>query len=158
MNGNSCSNMMSEFGNKGYDFQQQERTPAQMPAAWNQHQMTPAYQGPMAPAMPPASTAPTTYNQMQMTPLTTIDMSAQPPLRSTTPTTLESTYYIAGLLNSFVGSRVRVQFLLGTSAPLVDVLGTLMQVGANYIVIQPVETDDLMVCDMFSIKFVTVFR
>lgn len=149
---------MSDYGSKGHDFQQQERTQAPMPAAWNQQQMTPAYQGPMAPAMPPAGVAPTTYNQRQMTPLTSFDAGAQPSLRSMTPTTLESTYYIAGLLNSFVGSRVRVQFLLGTSAPLVDVLGTLVQVGANYILLQPLETDDLMVCDMFSIKFVTIFR
>ncbi len=75
-----------------------------------------------------------------------------------TPTTVESTYYLAGLLTSYIGSRVRVQFLIGTTGPMIDITGTLIQVGANYIILQPIETDDLMICDLFSIKFTTVFR
>jgi hypothetical protein len=41
---------------------------------------------------------------------------------------------------------------------MIDVIGTLTQVGANYIIIQPIESDDLMVSDLYSIKFVTVLR
>ncbi len=78
--------------------------------------------------------------------------------QSMTPTTMESPYYMAGLLTTFIGSRVRVQFLIGTTGPLIDITGTLRQVGANYIIIQPIETDDLMICDLFSIKFTTVYR
>jgi hypothetical protein len=76
----------------------------------------------------------------------------------TTPTTLESTYYIAGLLRSFIGERMRVQFLVGTNGPLLDITGTLVEVGANYIILQPLDSDDLVICDLFSIKFVTVIR
>jgi hypothetical protein len=180
MNGNNCSNMMSNYGNKGYDFQQQARTPAQMPAVQNQHQLMPVDHGVAGAALPSVVTAPTTYNQWPMTPPATSEMTSPPsmgstmppalapmgstatpilpPLRSTTPTTLESTYYIAGLLTSYVGSEVRVEFLIGTNAPLIDLTGTLRQVGANYIIIQPVLADDLVVCDMFSIKFVTIYR
>jgi hypothetical protein len=78
--------------------------------------------------------------------------------QSMTPTTMESTYYLAGLMTTFIGSRVRVQFLVGTTGPLIDIVGTLRQVGANYIIIQPIETDDLMICDLYSIKFTTVYR
>ncbi|HBD86651.1 MAG TPA: hypothetical protein DC001_04410 [Clostridiales bacterium] len=74
------------------------------------------------------------------------------------PVTLESTNYMAGLLTTMVGEQVRVQFLIGTTGPLIDVMGTLLQVGANYIVIQPIATDDLMICDLYSIKFVTVLK
>lgn len=193
MNGNSCSNMMSNYGNKSYDFQQQARTPAQMPAVRNQQQVTPVDHGVAGAALPSVISAPTTYNQWPMTPPATIDMTSppsmmgsavppalapmgstpppavsplgttatpthMPPLRSTTPSTLESTYYIAGLLASYIGSEVRVEFLIGTNAPLIDLTGTLRQVGANYIIIQPVLADDLVVCDMFSIKFVTIYR
>jgi hypothetical protein len=77
---------------------------------------------------------------------------------SVTPTTLESDLYFAGLLSRYVGERVRVQFLIGTSGPLIDITGRLLQVGANYIIIQPTETDDQMIADLFSIKFVTIYR
>lgn len=76
----------------------------------------------------------------------------------TTPTTLESSYYIAGLLRSFIGERMRVQFLVGTGGPLLDLTGALVEVGANYIILQPIDSDDLVICDLFSIKFVTVIR
>ncbi len=181
MNGNNCSNMMSNYGNKSYDFQQQARTPAQMPAVQSQQHLMPVEHGVAGAAMPSVVTAPTTYNQWSMTPPATSDMTSPPsmgsaappalsstpgttaspilpPLQSVTPSTLESTYYIAGLLASYVGSEVRVEFLIGTNAPLIDLTGTLRQVGANYIIIQPVLTDDLVVCDMFSIKFVTIYR
>ena len=77
---------------------------------------------------------------------------------SMTPTTLENEYYMAGLLTQFIGHRIRAQFLVGTTGPLVDLTGTLLQVGANYIIIQPTETDDMTVCDLYSITFLTVYR
>jgi hypothetical protein len=80
------------------------------------------------------------------------------PLSSMTPTTLETTYYTPGLLRSFIGQNMRVQFLIGTTGPMIDITGILVEVGATYIILQPINTDDLMVCDLFSIKFVTIFR
>ena len=35
-----------------------------------------------------------------------------------------------------------------TTGPMIDITGTLIQVGANYIILQPIETDDLMICDV----------
>ncbi|NCB50432.1 MAG: hypothetical protein EOM54_00930 [Clostridia bacterium] len=77
---------------------------------------------------------------------------------SPVPVTLENADYLAGLLATLIGEKVRVQFLIGTTGPMIDVIGTLIQVGANYIVIQPIESDDLMICDLYSIKFITVLR
>jgi hypothetical protein len=101
-----------------------------------------------------------TPSQQPMVPRSNVgsgeDMLMQP--ARMTPTTMESPYYLAGLLTSYIGSEVRVQFLIGTTGPLIDISGTLVQVGANYIILQPVSTDDLMICDLFSIKFTTIFR
>ncbi len=80
-----------------------------------------------------------------------------PPPGPETPSTVQSPYYTAGFLRNFVGCNMRVEFLLGTSGALVDRVGVLMEVGASYIVIQPFQTDDLLMCDLFSIKFVTIY-
>jgi hypothetical protein len=80
------------------------------------------------------------------------------PVATQMPTTLENVFYIPGILRSFVGQMVRLEFLIGTSGPLIDRTGTLVEVGANYVIIQPIESDDLLVCDLFAIKFVNVLR
>lgn len=81
-----------------------------------------------------------------------------PPQTSMVPTTLENPFYIAGLLRSFIGQKMRVQFLIGTNGALVDRTGTLIEVGANYIMLQPNDSDDLVICDLYSIKFIDIIR
>ncbi|MDP4091382.1 MAG: hypothetical protein Q8930_19220 [Bacillota bacterium] len=66
------------------------------------------------------------------------------------------TRYIQGYLRTLVGRFVRVEFLIGTSQ-LRDREGTLLNVGVSYIVLREAETDDNVMCDLFTIKFVTVF-
>jgi hypothetical protein len=65
--------------------------------------------------------------------------------------------YLQNVLNRYIGEQVRVEFLIGTSI-LVDKSGTLLEVGINYLILQLAETDDLLVCDLYSVKFVTVFK
>jgi hypothetical protein len=79
------------------------------------------------------------------------------PLAMQTPTTVESPYYTAGFLRNFIGKTMRVEFLIGTSGALVDRTGVLMEVGASYIVLQPSFSDDLLMCDLYAIKFVTIY-
>lgn len=76
--------------------------------------------------------------------------------RTETPVTVASPYYTAGFLRNFIGKNVRVEFLLGTTGTLSDRIGTLLEVGASYIVIQPYLTDDLLMADLYSIRFVTI--
>lgn len=73
------------------------------------------------------------------------------------PQIVQNPYYTAGYLRRNIGKDIRVEFLIGTGGPLVDRTGTLIEVGASYIVIRPIRTDDTMMCDLYSIKFVTVF-
>lgn len=81
------------------------------------------------------------------------------PITDTTqpqPVTTESLQYLNGFLRSQIGRRVRVEFLLGTNT-MTDKTGTLLGVGANYILLREANSDDLLVCDFYNIKFVTVF-
>lgn len=64
--------------------------------------------------------------------------------------------YTQGYLKTQIGRRVKVEFLIGTNM-LVDREGTLMDVGISYIIIQEVDTDDLLLCDIYSIKFVRFY-
>lgn len=78
------------------------------------------------------------------------------PFNQPIPVTTESTLYINGFLRTMIGRKVTVEFLIGTNT-FTDRTGVLLAVGANYIVINEVETDDILICDFFSIKFVKVY-
>lgn len=64
--------------------------------------------------------------------------------------------YTQGYLRTQIGKRIKVEFLIGTNM-LVDREGTLVDVGISYIIINEVETDDLLLCDIYSIKFVRFY-
>jgi hypothetical protein len=64
--------------------------------------------------------------------------------------------YTQGWLRTQIGKRVKIEFLIGTNM-LIDREGTLTDVGISYVIINEVETDDLLLCDIYSIKFVRVY-
>ncbi|HHW49636.1 MAG TPA: hypothetical protein GXX14_13620 [Clostridiaceae bacterium] len=78
------------------------------------------------------------------------------PSAAQVPTTVQSTMYIPGFLRTQIGRMIRVEFLIGTNGPLVDRTGTLLAVGASYILLRPINSDDILLCDIYSIKFVTI--
>lgn len=69
----------------------------------------------------------------------------------------ESVQYLNGFLRTQIGNRVKVEFLVGTGTFL-EKSGKLLAVGANFIVLQEAMSDDLLVCDFFTIKFITIYR
>lgn len=73
------------------------------------------------------------------------------------PSTVSSPYYTAGFLRQYLGHNMRVEYLLGTNGPLVDRTGRLVDVGASYIVLQPLLSDELLMTDLYSIRFVTIY-
>jgi hypothetical protein len=79
-----------------------------------------------------------------------------PPVTGPAPQTTDNILYTPGYLRTQLGRRVKVEFLIGTNL-FVDREGILVAVGATYIIIQEAETDDLLLCDMFSIKFVKFY-
>lgn len=126
--------------------------------------MQPGMQHGMQQGMQPGTQQGATFPQgfmqqgfMQQQPSQNISQFAPiPPTGQPQALTLESIEYLNGFLRTQIGKKVRVEFLIGTGT-LVDKSGTLLGVGANYIVINQSETDDIIVCDFFSIKFITFY-
>jgi|GEM_PF-2991427 len=74
------------------------------------------------------------------------------------PMSMRNPYQSQGYLQQHIGQNMRVQFLIGSNGPLVDRTGVLVEVGDSYIVLQPTNTDDLLMADLYSIKFVTIYQ
>ena len=68
----------------------------------------------------------------------------------------ESLQYMNGFLRTQVGRPVQVDFLVGTNS-MVTRSGILLAVGANFILINETETDDILACDFYNIKFVRFY-
>ncbi len=74
---------------------------------------------------------------------------------SNMPETLTNSIYTPGFLRNYIGKLVKVEFLIGTNN-LQDRIGILLEVGASYIVLRSVQDSNLLYCDIFAIKFVTI--
>ncbi len=99
--------------------------------------------------LPPAAVSETQDIRQQPAPTAE---TAQP-----APLTMEGTEYLNGFLRTQIGKNVLVQFLLGSNT-FTDKAGRLLAVGANYILLQEANSDDLLVCDFFNIRFVTIYQ
>ena len=64
--------------------------------------------------------------------------------------------YIPDFLCLHIGELMRVEFLI--SNQIVDRIGLLTEVGANYIVLKSIDGGSTMMCDMPSIRFVTIMQ
>lgn len=71
------------------------------------------------------------------------------------PETVTNALYTPAFLRSQIGKLVRVEFLIGTTY-LEDRTGILLEVGASYIVLRSIQDGNLLYCDIYSIKFVTI--
>lgn len=70
------------------------------------------------------------------------------------PEPVESSLYIAGYLSTQIGKLVKVEFLIGNN--ITDRTGVLVKVGVNYIILRPIDIVGSLLCDLYSIKFVTI--
>jgi hypothetical protein len=122
---------------------------------------TPQYQSIQSPMMHNGTAAPTGAIPMPITtPSTPTQVHGVMPTSTAysgnqVPSTVENTFFTPGFLRTQIGQRMRVEFLIGTNM-LTDRTGTLVAVGASYIVLKLIDADDLMMCDIYSIKFVTI--
>ena len=71
------------------------------------------------------------------------------------PEILTNSIYTPAFLREQIGKLMRVEFLIGTNN-LVDRIGILEDVGASYILLRSLESDSLVYCDIYSIKFITI--
>lgn len=72
------------------------------------------------------------------------------------PSMLNNPDFTPGFLKTQIGRKVKIEFLIGTST-FTDRIGTLISVGASYILLRLEESDDILMADIYSIKFVTIY-
>lgn len=89
-------------------------------------------------------------------PMQNPQLSAINDLNQGAPITADSLQYLNGFIRTQIGRRVQVEFLVGTNT-ITDRTGILVAVGANYILINETETDDLLACDFYNIKFIKFY-
>lgn len=130
-----------------------QTAPQQMMGQQNMPQMMPVNQTPCGAAQAQAMQYAGGSTQTQAIQYT--DTDALTTLNQI-PVTAESILYLNGFLRTQIGRRVKVQFLIGTNTFL-DRSGTLLGVGVNYIVINETDTDDIVACDFYNIKFITFY-
>lgn len=74
---------------------------------------------------------------------------------SNMPETYTNSLYSPAFFRNFIGRLVKAEFLIGNMG-LQDRIGILLEVGASYIVLRSVQDNNLLYCDIFSIKFLTI--
>ena len=127
-----------------------------------QNQMPATGQGvSQVPQVSQASQMPQIFQTPQISQISQMPRVTQMPMQDMLPSAIPpevmETQYTQGYLRNNIGARVKVEFLIGTNM-LVDREGTLVDVGVSYIIINEAETDDLLLCDIYSIKFVRFYR
>jgi len=73
------------------------------------------------------------------------------------PPVVSNVLYTQGWLATQIGEYAKIDFLLGTNI-LQDREGIIKEVGISYIVIKESGTNDLVMCDIYAIKFVRIFH
>ena len=76
-------------------------------------------------------------------------------INQNTPEILTNPIYTPAFLREQIGKLMRVEFLIGTNN-LTDRIGILEEVGASYILLRSLESDNLTYCDIYAIKFITI--
>ena len=74
---------------------------------------------------------------------------------SNSPEVLTNNTYTPAFLREQIGKLIRVEFLIGTNN-LTDRTGILEDVGVSYILLRSIECGNLLYCDLYSIKFVSI--
>jgi hypothetical protein len=63
--------------------------------------------------------------------------------------------YIPYYLTQNIGKSVRAEFIIGASQ-YVDKTGVISEVGVNYFVLDDINSRTRTMCDLYSVKFVTI--
>ena len=71
------------------------------------------------------------------------------------PEIITNDMYTPAFLREQIGKLVRVEFLIGTNN-LTDRIGVLEDVGISYILLRSIESGNLLYCDIYAIKFVSI--
>jgi len=98
-----------------------------------------------------AVAASTSTSRAAVPAITPMPMTQQGPPPATDPG------FIPYYLSSNIGKSVRAEFIVGSNQ-YVDKTGILTEVGINYFVLSDPSTRTDTMCDLYSVKFVTILR
>jgi len=76
-------------------------------------------------------------------------------INENSPEILTNSIYTPAFLREQIGKLMRVEFLIGTNN-MTDRIGILEDVGASYILLRSLESDSIVYCDIYAIKFITI--
>ena len=76
-------------------------------------------------------------------------------INENSPELITNNLYTPAFLREQIGKLVRVEFLIGTNN-LTDRIGILEDVGVSYILLRAIDSGNLLYCDIYSIKFVSI--
>lgn len=76
-------------------------------------------------------------------------------INENSPEILTNNIYTPAFLRSNIGKLMRVEFLIGTNT-LTDRIGILEDVGASYILLRSLQSNEITFADIYSIKFITI--
>ena len=86
--------------------------------------------------------------------LTRDEAYAPSPFNIQGPPTVMSPGYTPAYLRSQIGKRVRAEFAIGSNL-YTDRTGILREVGVSYFVLEDLVTRAMIMCDLYSLKFLT---
>jgi hypothetical protein len=134
----------------GMQPQQAGECPFQMDMPYNMAPMNMPYN--KAPMNMPNPMRPMNMKQ----PGTVAPLPGSFPSGEQSPLTTMNPLFTPGFLRTQIGRTVRVEFLIGTNS-LTDRVGTLVGVGTSYILLREIQSPNVILCDIYSIKFVTFY-
>ncbi len=155
MNGMNRGNQQG--GRAGVHYGRNPHLAGPRPGAGGEHSrqnIAPPRAQPAAAAVP----EPTYENAAETQALVAVPLESSPKERAafdSAPESLRNQLFIPGFLRTQIGRTVHAEFLIGVDI-IEERMGTLTDVGANYIILQEVETRNQVLCDIHSIKFITV--
>ena len=76
-------------------------------------------------------------------------------INENSPEILTNNIYTPAFLRENIGKLMRVEFLIGTNT-LTDRIGILEDVGASYILLRSLQSNEVTYADIYSIKFITI--
>ena len=76
-------------------------------------------------------------------------------INENSPDILTNNIYTPAFLRENIGKLMRVEFLIGTNM-LTDRIGILEDVGASYILLRTLQSNEIIYADIYSIKFITI--
>ena len=76
-------------------------------------------------------------------------------INENSPEILTNNIYTPAFLRSNIGKLMRVEFLIGTNT-ITDRIGILEDVGASYILLRSLQSNEITFADIYSIKFITI--